>query len=436
MKLLFLTTYNISIEREHFFTKNVWKELSKLSYANLSSILFTDNIIDSKIDIENRDGRQYYILKIPQTKHTDKDYILKSIDKLFRYVSPDIIHSNMIEGYDIIAAKSLNIPIVLTIHIGGFICPRGGGNGFLMYNDSICNLPISNVCMKCECMDLPLPHLSYMLLKLTPKSIVEFVYDRIRNKNLFYITPFINKYIQIQNRKDYIQLLSYAHVVAANYRLVSLLELNGVSRSHIHLIPHGVKERMRLPFPRYDGKVKFYYLGRIQYSKGLHILMKAFDGVDKDKYELHIIGDSGKARNELEYWRRIKSYSYGKNVIFHGHLFNDRIEEVIQNCHVMIHPTICLEIYGIAIAESLSMGRPVLATKCGGAEMQIKDGYNGWLIGPNSIVEMRNKIIYIINNFEKVQLCAKNSRLPYSLDYYRKNLQVIYNEIIRDYNIK
>lgn len=67
----------------------------------------------------------------------------------------------MIEGYDIIAARKLNIPIVLTIHIGGFICPRGGGNGFLMYNDSICNQKIGKECMKCGCMDLPLPHLSY-----------------------------------------------------------------------------------------------------------------------------------------------------------------------------------------------------------------------------------------------------------------------------------
>ena len=430
MKLLFLTTYNVSLEKEHFFTINVWKELSKLSYVNLSSILFTDNIIDSKIDVEIRDGRQYYILKIPQTKQYDKDYIIDSIYKLFKYVSPDIIHSNMIEGYDIIAAKSLNIPIVLTIHIGGFICPRGGGNGFLMYNDSICNSPIGNVCMKCECMDLPLPHLSYMLLKLTPKSIVEFVYDRIRNKNLFYITPFINKYIQIQNRKEYIQLLSYAHVVAANYRLVSLLELNGVSRSHIHLISHGVKERMRLPFPKCDGKVKFYYLGRIQYSKGLHILMKAFDGVDKDKYELHIIGDAELARKEQRYYSQIKSLAKNKNVIFHGRLPNDRIEEVIQDCHVMIHPTICLEIYGIAIAESLSMGRPVLATRCGGTEMQIKDGYNGWLIDPNSVIEMRNRIVYIINHFDEVYSCAQQTSLPHSISLYAKELQSIYECLI------
>lgn len=431
MKLLFLTTYNVSLEGEHFFTINVWKELSKQPFVNLSSILFTDNIVDSKIDIENRDGRLYYLLRIPRIRHFDKDYIIDSICKLFQYVNPDIIHSNMIEGYDIIAAKSLNIPIVLTIHIGGFICPRGGGNGFLMYNDSICNCPVGNVCIKCGCMDLPLPHLSYALLRLLPMSFIGQIYNKIKNKNLRYITPLVDKCINIQSRKEYIQLLSYAHVVAANYRLVSLLELNGVSRSHIHLIPHGVKERTRLPFPNYNGKVKFYYLGRIQYSKGLHVLMKALDGIDKDKYELHIIGVAASARKEQRYYSYIESLSRNKNVIFHGPLPNDRIEEVIQNCHVMIHSAIYLEIYGIAIAESLSMGRPVLATKCGGAEMQVKDGYNGWLVSPNSILELRDKIDYLINNFSCICSCAENTKLPYSLKNYICNFQLIYESILK-----
>ncbi|WP_273389149.1 glycosyltransferase [Barnesiella viscericola] len=435
MKLLFLTTYNVSLEREHFFTKNVWKELSKLSYANLSSILFLDNIIDSRIDIENRDGRQYYLLKIPQYQINNKDYILNSIVKLFEYVGPDIVHSNMIEGYDIVAAKSLNIPIVLTIHIGGFICPRGGGNGFLMYDDSICNRQVGSICMKCGCMDLPLPYLSYALLQTLPKRFIRYISTKTKKHNLFYVTPLINKYMHIFDRVKYIQLMSYAHVIAANHKLVYLLEKNAIPKENIHLLPHGVKRRDKLPLPACNGKVKFYYLGRIQYSKGLHILMKSLEGIDKSKYELHIIGDAESRRKEQRYYSYIRALSKNKSVIFHGRLPNERIEEVIQDCHVMVHPTICLEIYGIAIAESLSMGRPVLATKCGGAEMQVRDGYNGWLINPNSVVEMRNKIIYIINHFDEVRACAERARLPHSIELYGSELQCVYKNLMQSYKV-
>lgn len=225
--------------------------------------------------------------------------------------------------------------------------------------------------------------------------------------------------------------MSYAHVIAANHKLVYLLEKNAIPKENIHLIPHGVKRRDKLPFPAYNGKVKFYYLGRIQYSKGLHVLMESLKGIDKNKYELHIIGDAEPRRKEQRYYSHIRTLSKDKSVIFHGRLPNERIEEVIQDCHVMVHPTICLEVYGIAIAESLSMGRPVLATKCGGAEMQVEDGYNGWLIDPNSVAEMRNKIIYIINHFDEVRACAKKARLPHSIELYSSELQCAYKKIIQ-----
>lgn len=429
MDMLFLTTFNVSIEKEHFFTIDIWKELSKISNAKLASILFSNKIVEPTITVEKRNEKKYYLLTLPTEHIRDEKYIIKNIQLFFHYIKPDIIHSNMIEGYDIIAAKRLNIPIVLTIHIGGFICPRGGGNGFLMYNDSICNQKIGKECMKCGCMDLPLPHLSYFLLKAIPKQFITYIANKIKNRNIFYITPLLSKYTHIQNRKQYIQLLNYAHIIAANEQLVHLLKINGIPNSNIHLIPHGVKERQRLPLPDYNGKIKFFYLGRVQYSKGLHILMKAFEGIDINKYELHIIGDAEKAGHGFEYQRKIENLSKKLNVTFHGRIPNAEIEKIIRNCHIMVHPTICLEVYGISISESLSMGRPVLATRCGGAEMQIKDNYNGWLIAPNSVSEMKSKIQYIIQHYDEVKTCAKHSSLPQSLENYSLNLQSLYRQI-------
>lgn len=429
MKLLFLTTFDVSLEREHVFTINVWKELSKLPYSNLASIEFSREHINTELVTEVRNGRSYYRLKIPSEKCRDVSYLTEALADLFNYIRPSVVHSNMIEGYDIIAAKRLNIPIVLTIHIGGFICPRGGGNGFLMYNDSICNQKIGKRCMKCGCMDLPFPHLSYLLLKIIPKNFITYIANKIRKKNILYITPFVSKYTHIQNRKDFIQLLDYAHIIVANDRLAYLLEINGVHTRNIHLIPHGVKERKRLPFPDYDGKIKFFYLGRIQYSKGLHVLMKAFMGIDVNKYELHIIGDAERAGHGFEYQKKIEKLAKSINVTFHGRIPNENIEEVIKGCHIMVHSAIFLEVYGISIAESLSMGRPVLATRCGGAEMQVKDGYNGWLISPNSVSEMHDKILYIIQHFSEVRTCAEHSKLPHSIENYSLNLQSLYRQI-------
>lgn len=427
--MLFLTTFNVSIEKEHFFTINVWEELSKISNAKLASILFSNKIVEPTITVEKRNEKKYYLLTLPTEHIRDEKYIIENIRLFFHYIKPNIIHSNMIEGYDIIAAKKLNIPIVLTIHIGGFICPRGGGNGFLMYNDSICNQKIGKECMKCGCMDLPFPHLSYFLLKAIPKQFITYIANKIKNRNIFYITPLLSKYTHIQNRKEYIQLLNYAHIIAANERLVHLLKINGIPNSNIHLIPHGVKERQRLPLPDYNGKIKFFYLGRVQYSKGLHILMKAFEGIDINKYELHIIGDAEKAGHGFEYQRKIERLSKELNVTFHGRIPNAEIEKIIRNCHIMVHPTICLEVYGISISESLSMGRPVLATRCGGAEMQIKEGINGWLVNSNSVNMLHKKIVSLISNHNIIYKTANQTQLPMDIHTYVKELSEVYTNL-------
>lgn len=429
MKILFLTTLNIGIDQEHYFTKNVWKELSQLPKSNLASIQLSNDTAKPELIIEKKDERNYYILKLPSKQFYYKNSISEEIQYFFNYIKPDVIHSNMIEGYDIIAAKKLNIPIVLTIHIGGFICPRGGGNGFLMYNDSICNQKIGKECMKCGSMDLPFPHLSYFLLKAIPKQFITYIANKIKNRNIFYITPLLSKYTHIQNRKEYIQLLNYAHIIAANEQLIHLLKINGIPNSNIHLIPHGVRERQRLPLPDYDGKIKFFYLGRIQYSKGLHILMKAFKGIDRNKYELHIIGDSEKAGHGFEYQKKIERLSKELNVTFHGRIPNAEIEKIIRNCHIMVHPTICLEVYGISISESLSMGRPVLATRCGGAEMQIKEGINGWLVNSNSVNMLHEKIVSLISNHNIIYETANQTQLPMDIHTYVNELSEVYTNI-------
>lgn len=49
-----------------------------------------------------------------------------------------------------------------------------------------------------------------------------------------------------------------------------------------------------------------------------------------------------------------------------------------------------MEIFGLNIAEAQALGKYVIATRCGGAEMQIEDGVNGTLVEPNNIPQLRD----------------------------------------------
>ena len=432
MKVLFLTTYNVPIDKEHFFTKSVWlglcEHFQKFTHDELllATITETHDYASSSIQQSTYDENQYYKLYLPY-EFTNVDKV-RVISNFFEFISPSVIHSNMIETFDVQAAKSLNIPIVLTMHIGGLICPRGGGDGFLKSDDSVCSQPVSGKCLKCCCETLPFPKISYWLERLVPNVAKSYLYHRFHGKQIFYLTPFLQKSFVIRERKKAIEALKYATIIAANERLVFLLALNGL-KEKVRLIPHGVCPRKRLDFPKIGNVVKFYYLGRIQHSKGLHNALLAFKDIPKHLYEFHIIGDAEKSGPSQRYEREIYELASGLNVYFHGRLANDRLADVVSDMHVMIHPAIFHEIYGIAIAESLSMGRPVIATKCGGAEMQVLDGVNGWLVNQNDVQDLHKKIMWIIDNKSLLLAISKNCYLPHSLSEYVEKLSFLYKDL-------
>lgn len=379
--------------------------------------------------VENRIlyGINYQILHLPSSLSASD--IVNQIVLFFKNAAPDIIHSNMIEGFDVKAAQTAGIPIILTMHIGGLICPRGGGNGLLKFNDTICNGVVGKDCHKCMLCDLPFSFASKCIYRLIHSSSIA---KRIaqRNKPIPLITPICKIDQQINGKLHILQDLKYAHVIAANSKLCDILAIH-LDKTHIHLLPHGVSPRKRLSLPSTDGAIKFYILSRLQYSKGIIDILKAFKGISHKKYELHLIGGGSIASyKDRQYLHKIEKYKSGLNIISHGWLSNDDLESTIQSCHIMIHGTFCHEIYGIAIAESLSMGRGVIASRCGGAEMQIIDGHNGLLFTPHSVEELRRCILAVLEDKSLISKFASNSHLPMRIDNYTIQLIKIYRHIL------
>lgn len=433
MKVLFLTSYGCPISGEHYFTKGVWEALCERFEKDcneilLATVFYVDGNIRPYIVEERYRDKIYYKFYCP-TIFDEKEQITE-ISNFFSFIAPDVIHANMTKRYEIVAAQNNDIPIILTIHLGDFICPRGGLHGLMNYADRICVTSVGNHCLKCCAADLPISAFSYLLYRIIPNKLLSWAYKKVGKKNLFYISQFLGSYNELVLRQKFIEHYKYATIIAANQRLKDILALNGLG-DNVVLLPHGVKSRQQYPLPEIKDVVKFFYFGRIQYAKGLHILLDALDGIDKSLYELHIVGEIPSGRKSKRYMEQLVRSARNKNVVFHKTIDNENIEAFIKDMHVMIHPAILLEVYGVSIAESLSIGRPVLATRCGGAEMQIQDGVNGWLVAPNDIVALHDKIMEIINDKDQIVQMSKSCRLPHPLPEYAENLTRIYTELAK-----
>jgi len=261
-----------------------------------------------------------------------------------------------------------------------------------------------------------------------------------RRPFMLYLTPVCMASFSIKKKFGEwktIHQLSTIIVAPSNAIAESMIQ-NDAPKNKIKIIPHGIPlpEQKEIKHQNIDktnkkDPIRFFFLGRICHVKGLHILLKAFTNI-RGKVELHIIGGSGN-KGEQRYNQQLKKqYKPDQRIFWHGKIKPNKVNQMISKFDIMVHPTIFMEIFGLNIAEALSMDKPVIATRCGGAEMQIKDGVNGWLVEPNDLPSLIDTINTAAHYFlsEKKEFKEINSTVN-SIKQHVVDIINLYNTAIK-----
>lgn len=347
-------------------------------------------------------------------------------------IKPDIIHAHSNKALICRLGHNRNIPVITTSHHGGIACPAGA---FLDYADKICNKRIThNNCLPCVLRNTKTGlKLWYPIVKFIPKKTYLAIGKFLRKRRpVLFLTPVGIAALQIEDKnncwnevKDKCTLM-----IAPCYGIADSMVNNGLNKDKIVILPHGIplpKER-HISSPLNRDKLKFYYTGRMCPVKGVHILVEAFHSIDNPDIELHLIG-GGKYEIEPLVEKLKKRYPNDSRIIWHGKVPPDQIFDITREFDVSVAPTICLEIFGLNIAEALSLGKPVIATRCGGAEMQIKDGYNGWLVEPNNVEALKERMEYVIDH-RSILPKMSNNCAAISIQEHCDKLLEIYKSLI------
>ena len=140
-------------------------------------------------------------------------------------------------------------------------------------------------------------------------------------------------------------------------------------------------------------------LGRIEPYKGHEDLILAFSRLPnhiKENNKIFIIG-TGEDKNLMKIKKMIKNLDLVEKVLFKGFI-NDKIENILINLDLVVMPTRNFEGFGYTIAEAMSVGVPVLASKVG-AITEIMSLDEGGLFEPNNIDDLQNNLIdFNLNN--------------------------------------
>ena len=186
---------------------------------------------------------------------------------------------------------------------------------------------------------------------------------------------------------------------------------------------------LQLDAPKEDNFI-FCNVSILKKKKGIHTLIKAFaEGFrDVDNTKLHIIGD-GPERDNLN--KLVVELGLEQKVVFLGAIRRNEIVDSFKqiNSYVLSSQ---YETFGISLIEALALGLPAVATRCGGPESILKEGFNGYFCDVDDVSSMANAMLKLYHNRDKfhAEKIADDCHVRFGEATIVSQLTDIYNEII------
>jgi len=205
--------------------------------------------------------------------------------------------------------------------------------------------------------------------------------------------------------------------VVLNEALKEKLVKKRIPKEKLEVIPNGVnvedfnvsKEEVERVRRKYGLEgVVVMFAGTVTPRKGILELMKAAELLNRKDVLFLIVGNLNLDR---DYVQKVMEYAgiKGINAKFTGFVPYEDLKALYSACDVFVLPSF-EEGHGIALTEAMASGKPLIGSNVGGIPMQIKDGWNGFLVEPGNEKQLAEKIGYLIENEEERAIMGKNSR--------------------------
>lgn len=135
-------------------------------------------------------------------------------------------------------------------------------------------------------------------------------------------------------------------------------------------------------------------------AKGVELLVEAFGKMNKvDHTHLHLVAPRRDRNIEKTILQLIDRYNLKSNISIYPSMSEDELIKKYRAADFLVSSS-RKEGFGLAIAEAIACGLPVLATKSGGPQ-EIVDQSNGILVDTDNINALSNGLNYMINHFSE-----------------------------------
>ncbi|PXV59673.1 Glycosyltransferase involved in cell wall bisynthesis [Dyella jiangningensis] len=296
---------------------------------------------------------------------------------------PDVASVHCLNGWSALAMRTLSrasIPIVQVLHGYEYICVKST----MFSRGSNC----VSQCLSCRIFRLPHPRLSRCADAVV--GVSRFTLERHLDSGYF-------RGVAIQR-------------VIHNARDPWKLGVNGALAPRLQTKP-----------------LRIGYIGRIDPSKGIDMLLHAFDEAALGDVELWIAG-SGQSGYESS----LRSRWASERIRFLG---RTAPRDFYPNVDITVVPSLWEEPLGMVVAEGMAFGKPVIGARRGGISEMIVDGESGFLFDPESPVELIGAMRRLVNDAgmrARMGARALTSAIPYmDPEGWASKYATVYAEVAR-----
>lgn len=175
--------------------------------------------------------------------------------------------------------------------------------------------------------------------------------------------------------------------------------------------------------------LRFGYIGNLLLSKGVHVLVEAFNGVEANDVELKIYGDFVPYHFFPSYDEHVKGLITNSRIRLMGGYRHQEIARILEGIDVLVVPSIWCENSPLTIQEAFLAGIPVVTSDIGGMAELVQDGVNGLLFKVGDPQDLQRVLRRLIEHRGLVEHLREGIPVVTPMGRHAAELEALYESV-------
>jgi glycosyltransferase involved in cell wall biosynthesis len=254
------------------------------------------------------------------------------------------------------------------------------------------------------------------------KQVIALIHQLAR-EFWFYETKFPLNYIGYH----YLEkkwLSNYKNLLTLTVSNSTKVDLEELGFKKLFVVPNGLNVTPLSNVRTKEANPTVVFMGRLKKVKLPHHALQAFSIIKREIHDakMWMIGD-GYFRKKLESFKK-------EDVIFYGHISNEKKYELLSRAHIILVPAV-REGWGQVVTEANAMGTPAIGYRVPGLRDSIRHNETGITIMEKTPAAMAQQAISLLRDSDRLSRYSKNA-LDFSRQFSWDNTVNLFEKIINN----